>query len=846
MDRRVVWFVLLSTLALLANAYLVAWLYPPPPPQPKQPKPRQARLPLVAPPPSVPGKKTPSPQAEPEKQPPQEPEQLVALGSVDPQSPYRMLVFFTNRGAAIQRLELNAQAHGRRVLNLEDHPWRRGYLGYLGLQQRPGGLLVRVVGHGTPAARAGLKPGDLLLQAQYEDEKPLELQDPLQWQLLAQRFRPRRQLKLRWRRGSRQIEKTIRLEEPPLVLIRRESMHPEVMRHEKTLFALGADPPSFLLTLARWNQRRLVADPGAHFEGTPDSSGVRVQAVIPGGAAHRAGLRPGDIIQQIDVHEVTRPSELNQLLTTYAPGMKLRVHYLRNQTPMETVLVLPAELPGVNLHRASWRISSRGEDHVEFRRRVGELELVKRFELVRDDPGRNQPGFHLVLRLEILNHGQQAQQVAWQLDGANGLPTAGWWYAHKVSRSWGAVGMRDVAYDLEETGPDMIGCPQIATNDDIDTLGGGEQAVHFRYAATDARYFSVALIPFHTPEQPVPALPIGSIRPWRVGLLPKEPKLYKLTNTSVRITSVPIRLEPGRKYGQQFLIFAGPKERALLEHPQYQLGNLLYYGWFGWVSRLMLAVLHGFYFLVRNYGLAIVLLTVLVRALMFPLSKKQALSAQKMQELQPEMKAIRERYKNDPEAYGRAMRELFQKHNYNPFGGCLLVLIQLPIFVGLYRALMVDVALRQAPLLPGISWCSNLAAPDMLLYWEGVLPAFLASPIGWLGPYLNVLPILTIALFWLHQKLFTPPPADEQQQMQQKMMAFMMILIGFMFYCVPSGLCIYFITSSLWGVAERKLLPRLTGATQQQPPPKPPAKSSPRSSHRPSRRQRKASQKQRR
>ena len=844
MDRRVVWFVVLSTLVFMANIYVVAWLNPPPPPD-KEDGARQARLPLVAPPPSR------SSRPEPKEQPPrpaqpEEPERLIALGSVDPASPYRMLVFFTTRGAAVERLELNAQAHGRRVLNLEDHPWRRGYLGYLGLQEKTPGLLVRVVGHGTPARQAGIQPGDVLLEAQYRDEKPVKLKTRTHWELLAQRFRPGRPLKLRWQRGSRQMEKTIRLEEPPLVLIRRETIHPEVLRNEKTVFVLGPDPPSFLLTLARWNQQQLVADLGAQFDSTPDESGVQVRFVTRGGAAHRAGLRPGDVIQQIDVHEVTRPSELNQLLATYAPGMKLRVRYLRNQMPMETVVVLPAELPGVDLHRGIWQVASRSERHVEFRRRVGPLELVKRFELVRADPKKDQPGFHLVLRLEILNHGQQVQQVAWQLDGANGLPTAGWWYAHKVSRSWGAVGMRDIAYDLEETGPDMIGCPRIATNSDIDALGGGEQAIHFRYAATDARYFSVAIIPFHTPGQPVPALPIGSIRPWRVGLMPKEPKLHKLANTSVRITSVPLRLEPGSKYGQQFLVFAGPKERSLLEHPQYQLGNLLYYGWFGWVSRLMLGILHGFYFLVRNYGVAIVLLTVLVRAMMFPLSKKQALSAQKMQELQPEMKAIRQRYKNDPEAYGRAMRELFQKHNYNPFGGCLLVFIQLPIFVGLYRALMVDVALRQAPLVPGISWCSNLAAPDMLLYWEPVLPAFLASPIGWLGPYLNVLPIVTIALFWLHQKLFTPPPADEQQEMQQKMMGFMMILIGFMFYCVPSGLCIYFITSSLWGVAERKLLPRLTGTAGQTPARTAPAAASRQTRPRPSRKPRKPSQKQRR
>ncbi len=807
MDRRLLLFVVLSTAILMANAYLVAWLYPPPPREQAQnqeqtpPPAAQAQLPLVAP---EPQRHKPSAAQPTRKEPP---ERLLALGSVDPESPYRMLVFFSTRGAAVVRLELNAQLHGRRVLQLEDHPWRRGYLGYLGLEETPQGLRVRVVGHGTPAAKAGIRPGDLLTWAKYQDQQPVELRTLSHWSVLQEQFRPRRTLRLRLRRGSQVLEKTIPLEEPPLVLIQQEFLHPEVIRHERELFILGPDPPSFLLTLARWNQLELVAQLGVQTVPTPDESGAKVQHVVPDGPAHRAGLRPGDVIQALDVHAVSRPSELNQLLASYAPGMKVRVHYVRGDIKHQAVVVLPEELPGVDLHRGTWELASHDPRHVEFRKRIGQLEVVKRFELVEHRPQQGQPDFHLLLRMEFINHGAQPEEFAWQLDGANGLPTAGWWYAHKVSRTWGAVGMRDVAFELEETGPVLVGCPHIATNSEVDTLGGGEQALHLRFAATDARYFAVALIPRPKSQQSQP-LPIGSIRPWRVGLMPQQAKLHKLVNTSVRITSLPIRLEPGQRYRQEFWLFAGPKQQTILA--QYGLESLLYYGWFGWVSRLMLLLLHGFYYVVRNYALAIILLTVVVRGCMFPLSRKQALAAQKMQELQPQMAAIREKYKNDPEAYGRALRELFRQHNYNPFGGCLLVLIQLPIFVGLYRALMVDVALRQAPLIPGLSWCSNLAAPDMLWNWQSVLPAFLSSPIGWLGPYLNVLPIVTIGLFWLHQKLFTPPPADEQQAMQQKMMGFMMILIGLMFYCVPSGLCLYFIASSLWGVAERKLLPRFT------------------------------------
>jgi YidC/Oxa1 family membrane protein insertase len=102
----------------------------------------------------------------------------------------------------------------------------------------------------------------------------------------------------------------------------------------------------------------------------------------------------------------------------------------------------------------------------------------------------------------------------------------------------------------------------------------------------------------------------------------------------------------------------------------------------------------------------------------------------------------------------------------------------------------------------------------MFLNWEGFMPAFLASRTGWLGPYLNILPIISVAFMMFHQKMFTPPPTDEQQVLQQRMMKFMMLFFALMFFKVPAGLCIYFITSSAWGLAERKLLPKSqTGAT---------------------------------
>jgi YidC/Oxa1 family membrane protein insertase len=177
--------------------------------------------------------------------------------------------------------------------------------------------------------------------------------------------------------------------------------------------------------------------------------------------------------------------------------------------------------------------------------------------------------------------------------------------------------------------------------------------------------------------------------------------------------------------------------------------------------------------------------------------------------LQPEIKRIADKYKNDPQQRMKAQQELFKKHNYNPFSGCLPIFIQLPIFVGLFNSLRVDVVLRQAPLLTEkIRWASDLSAPDMFWFWQPYLPSFLAGSDGWLGPFLNLLPLVTIVLFLVQQKMFMPPPTDEQSAMQQKMMKYMMIFMGFMIFKVPAGLCVYFITSSIWSIVERLVLPK--------------------------------------
>ncbi|NBW87694.1 MAG: membrane protein insertase YidC, partial [Planctomycetia bacterium] len=327
------------------------------------------------------------------------------------------------------------------------------------------------------------------------------------------------------------------------------------------------------------------------------------------------------------------------------------------------------------------------------------------------------------------------------------------------------------------------------------------------FAGVDALYFASALIPGTGADAPL----LAEARPLVVGDVPSAAR-KKLVDVTSRVVSRDLSLSPGRPIRHRYEIFAGPKQPELLRGfgaDGAGMDDLVYYGWFGWVARPMIAILHALHAVIGNYGLAILLLTVMVRGAMFPVSRKQAISSQKMQLLQPEMKAISEKYANDPEKRTRATQELWRKHNYNPMGGCLLVFIQVPIFMGLYRSLATDVELRQAPLFStALRWCSNLAAPDMLWDWSPYLPSFLTAPEGWLGPYLNLFPLLTIGLFLWQQKLFMPPAMDEQQKMQQQVMNYMMWFMALMFFKVPCGLCLYFIASSLWGIAERLWLPK--------------------------------------
>jgi YidC/Oxa1 family membrane protein insertase len=607
-----------------------------------------------------------------------------------------------------------------------------------------------------------------------------------------------------------------------------------------------------------------------HLELSADAEpGLLVRAVGLGTPAQQAGLTVGDRIVQAGVTELadaTSPAEFHQLVSRIRPGRTLKLSILRDgkarqlqaqlvRRPLETIRPesenvllrekkLPPgfeeppsfrftlqgvdflsvaedqeELPGIALRDANWRLVSSDERTAVFERRVPQwnLRVTKTYRLdeVPQDQRDNSdfPGYDLNLTIAIENGSQESHQVAYRLDGPNGLPLEGWWYAQKVGREW-TVGLRDVVGRYFGATPQQIGASVIAEGNAEDFQGGS-----LAWIGVDAQYFSVVALPQKDSADDVW---FEKVVPVRLGPQPKPRSVEgRYANVSYQMIGSRQLIGAGDSLEHTYKVFSGPKRPDLLvnyraaDNPAYALGDLVYYGWFGNIARLMVWILHLFYGLVGNYGLSIILLTALVRGLMFPISRGQAKSMAKMQELRPEMDRLKEKFKGDQQKQAQAMQELYRKHNVNPLAGCLPALIQLPVFVGLYRGLAVDVELRQAPLFSGaIRWCSNLAGPDMALDWSRFMPDMINRGEGFfgLGPYLNVLPLVTIVLFLLQQKMFMPEPANEQAALQQKMMKYMMIFMGLLFYKVPSGLCLYFIASSLWGIAERKLFPPSTVA----------------------------------
>jgi YidC/Oxa1 family membrane protein insertase len=261
----------------------------------------------------------------------------------------------------------------------------------------------------------------------------------------------------------------------------------------------------------------------------------------------------------------------------------------------------------------------------------------------------------------------------------------------------------------------------------------------------------------------------------------------------VEVSHPPAAVLPGTSLEREYVAYVGPKEPELLAAAGGQLERSIDLGW-SWIApftRAFTWLLKACYQVIPNYGVAIIVLTALVRLVTAPLAARQMKSMKRMGELQPQLKALQEKHKDDRQMQSQEMMKLYREAGVNPLGGCLPLLLQFPVLIGLYYALQSSIDLRQAPF--GL-WIDDLSRPETLFTIPGV---------GW---PVRVLPIL-MTLSMVVQQRMTPTTTMDPVQ-ARTMMVVMPVMFFFMFYGFPSGLVLYWFVSNLLAVAQQVYLNR--------------------------------------
>ena len=260
-------------------------------------------------------------------------------------------------------------------------------------------------------------------------------------------------------------------------------------------------------------------------------------------------------------------------------------------------------------------------------------------------------------------------------------------------------------------------------------------------------------------------------------------------------------------------LFAGAKEVSVVDGYDQQLAlnkfdRLIDWGWFYFITKPLFLAMDWIYRHVGNFGVAILIVTVIIKIFFFPLANKSYASMAKMKAVQPEMMAIRERFADDKMKQQQAMMELYKKERINPIAGCLPIIIQIPVFFALYKVLFVTIEMRHAPF---FGWIKDLAAPDPTTVFNlfGLIP-WDPSHVPMLGPFLmlGIWPLIMGVTMWFQMKL-NPPPPDPTQAM---IFNYMPIIFTFMLASFPAGLVIYWAWNNTLSVAQQSVIMHKHGA----------------------------------
>ena len=268
-------------------------------------------------------------------------------------------------------------------------------------------------------------------------------------------------------------------------------------------------------------------------------------------------------------------------------------------------------------------------------------------------------------------------------------------------------------------------------------------------------------------------------------------KLSKKENVVVnQLVSPMFEISSGSQQMFQFYVFMGPKSMELLNSLGHDMGKALNFGFFNVIAKPCLWFMNKIHSVLPNYGIAIILLTICTKILLWPLGNKSYKSMSEMKKLQPLMTELREKHKGDKQKMNKELMALYRTYKVNPMGGCLPMILQIPVFFALYRMLYQAIELRHAPFL---LWINDLSAPDRLFDFGFSIP-FMEPPYG--------LPVLTIimgATMLLQQKM-SPPPGDPTQA---KMMMLMPVVFTFIFINFSSGLVLYWLVNNVLSISQQ-------------------------------------------
>ncbi|MFA4917217.1 MAG: membrane protein insertase YidC [Syntrophales bacterium] len=267
-----------------------------------------------------------------------------------------------------------------------------------------------------------------------------------------------------------------------------------------------------------------------------------------------------------------------------------------------------------------------------------------------------------------------------------------------------------------------------------------------------------------------------------VAMIPQNPSITSLSLSKDDRDTVAVSLKgpkniipPAQVASFGYSLYLGPKDYSILKAQGTDLENAIDFGsWLKWLAMPLLVTLKFLYGYIHNYGIAIIILTILIKIIFWPLGNKSYKSMKEMQKLQPKINELREKYKDDKQKIGQETMAMYRKYKVNPLGGCLPMVIQIPVFFGLYKALLYAIELRHAPF---FWWIQDLSAKD---------------------PY-YITPIIMGATMFLQQKM-TPTMGDP---MQAKIMLWMPVIFTFLFLSFPSGLVIYWLFNNIISIGQQ-------------------------------------------